>query len=321
MNESPKPVAVWKPVVGWLLVAIAIVGSIVAGMASGSPQVAGYAMGRAYVLTIVIIVVSIFVKRREDPGFKANITLVTGALILGIHAWFGYQAFQAGSVDREFNLAMAESDRIGTAAMQEIAAISAGNVDTPPSANWRPYLEPKTRIELDDASVSLHLRIVELTRRERVRQVEFARESARASLDSDFDIVVDPLRLLDAQERQAALGGMQAYRDYLGGFEERLAASSQRYYADLRELGIPQRSEQDMKAGYDRKVSETVQATRDVIRLELLTLDHAEKIVRLVDAHSASVGLAGGRLAFGDSGAQSEYEELRVQLGLSRSDL
>lgn len=78
---------------GWLLVAIAIVGSFIAGMASGSPQVAGYAMGQAYVLTIVVIVVSIFVKRREDPGFKANITLATGALVLGIHAWFGCQDF------------------------------------------------------------------------------------------------------------------------------------------------------------------------------------------------------------------------------------
>lgn len=215
---------------------------------------------------------------------------------------------------------MAESDRIRNAAMQEIAAISAGDVDALPSADWRPYLEPKSRIELDDASVSLHLRIVELTRRERVRQVEFARESARASLESGFDIVVDPVRLLDAEERRAALGRMQAYRDHLDGFEERLAASSQLYYADLRKLGIPQRSERDMKAGYDRKVSEAVQATRDVIRLELLTLDRAEKMVRLVDAHSASVGLAGGRLTFEDSGAQSEFEELRGQLGLSGSD-
>lgn len=317
MEDSPKPPATWKAVLGWVLVGIAVLGSIVAGLSSGSPGVAGYIIGRAYSWTILIIVVLIFVRRRQSPNFKANVTLVAGALIFGLHAWYGHQGFLAGTEDREFGLAKAETQRIGTAAMQEISAISAGQIDAPPSATWRPYVEPESQVELGDASVPLHLRVVELARRERVRQVEFTRQSARAGLDSGVEIVLDHARLLKPQERRAALVRMEGYRDHLNSFERRLAQSSALYHADLRDLGLPQASEQEIKAGYDRKAAETVESARDMIRQELLTLDQAEKMVQLVESQGESVRLAGGSLKFADFAVQSEYDGLRKELGLA----
>jgi hypothetical protein len=306
-----------KVALGWSLVALAILGSFAICTSAGSSQLVGYAMGGAYTWTILILVAAYFVRRREDADFKANVTLVTGVVVLLVFAWYTRTALEVAHEERETALARPESDRISQAAMQEIAAIAAGSREAPATSTWAPYANPSHPVALDDKAVPLSVRFAELTRRTRARDVEFARDAANAAAESDLTIAVDAVRLVDANQRQLALTHLQAYREIVQSMEPRLAQARAQYFEELTSLGLSKISEAQVREGFERAVAESLPVLQDKVRKTLAAIEKVEALVQLVDDHVKSVRVEGDDIAFSDAAAQSSFDNLREQLGVA----
>jgi hypothetical protein len=275
-------------------------------------------MGPAFVWTLVIFVVAFPVMRREDAAYRANATLLMGVLVLLVFAWYGRAALEVTNVERDVVLARPDIDRISQAAMQEIAAIGTGAFEVPATPEWAPYENPESSIALDDKSIPLKSRLAELTRRARKRDVEFARESVQAAADADFEIVVDTMRLADPDERIAARARLNGYREYIESMEPRFAAANERFLAEIASLGLSRGSESTFKAGYEKSMAEGSSVLRSTVQQTLETIDQAEALIQFVDDHARAMRVEGDELRFPDPAAQSEYDELREQLGIAK---
>ena len=119
-----------SPVFGWLLVVLAMIGGLAVALQSGAnPRLAGYNMGPAFAWTIVAVVVALLAGRRESRERKARIILLTGVVVLGIHAWYAYRTLQVGAEEKAAAAARIESNRISAAAVAEMTAIAQGAID------------------------------------------------------------------------------------------------------------------------------------------------------------------------------------------------
>lgn len=306
-----------KVALGWSLVALAIVGSFVIGASVSSSELVGYAMGGAYIWTIVILLVAYFVKRRKDAAFKANITLVTGVFVLLVFAWYARVGLEVAREERETALARPERDRISQAAVQEMAAIAAGSRDVPATAAWAPYANPSQAVSLDDNAVPLSARFAELTRRARSRDVEFTRDVARAAADSGLTIAADAASLVDTDSRQSARARLKAYREFVQSMEPRVGKARQQFLVDLNSLGLSKFSESQVRQGYERAVSESLPVLQERARDTLAAIETVETLVKLIDDHAQVVRLEGDELVFSDAAVELEFNNLRQQLGVA----
>ncbi len=306
-----------KAALGWSLVALAIVGSFVVGASVSASQLVGYAMGGAYTWTILILVVAYFVKRREDAAFKANVTLVTGVVVVLVFAWYTRVGLDVAREERETALAQPERDRISQAAAQEMAAIAAGSRDVPATPEWAPYAKPAQAVSLDDTSVPLSVRFAELTRRARARDVEFTRDVALAAADSDLTIAADATSLIAADRRHAARARLQAYREFVNSMEPRIGKEREQFLAELTSIGLSKLSESQVREGYERAVTESLPVLQERARSALAAIAKVESLIQLIDDHAQAVRLEGNDVAFSDADVQREFNNLREHLGVA----
>jgi hypothetical protein len=303
-----------KPIYGWLLVVAAVIGGLAVALLSGaSPQLAGYTMGPAFVWTIIAIVAALLAGRRESQERKARIILLMGVLVLGIHAWYAYKAWQVGAEEKAAAAARVASNRISVAAVAEMTAIAQGAIDEVSPA-WQPYAQPNAAVALGDRAIALEDRLVELARRQRLRDVEFSRESARAARDSGMDIVLDSGRLLDPAARDGALQRMDAYGQYLASLESQMTERQGLYLSELRELGLSRASESALRSGYERSIADSAPTMAQSVDQAEQLLATIKNLVLFVSEHAATAKQASDGLQFSESAVQAEYMRRRAEI-------
>jgi uncharacterized membrane protein (UPF0136 family) len=302
------------PKFGWSLVVVAVIGGLIVALQSGAnPQLAGYSMGPAFAWTIIAIVAALLAGRRESRERKARIFLLMGVVVLGIHAWYAYRTWQVGAEEMAVAASRVASDRISAAAVAEMTAIAQGAIDEVSPA-WQPYAEPEAAVALGDRSVALQDRLVELTRRQRLRDVEFSREFARATRDSGMDIVLDSGRLLDPAGRDAALRQMDAYGQYLASLESQMAERHELLRADFRELGLSKATESAGISGHERAIADTAPVMAQMVDQSDQLLAKIKDLVLFASEHAATAKQADDALQFSDAAVQAEYLRRRAEI-------
>jgi hypothetical protein len=242
-------------------------------------RAAGYSSGAGLLLSIVVIVVSIVRARSIDPQRRARSYLAASAIVVALSLWSSFNIFQNARIDREVASARPEINAIMQAAAAEATLINSGQLASTDVSNaWKAYATPASAVEILDRAVPLRLRLVELMRRAKSRELDLAR-ATRAAVDAaDIAGALSPHQLV---------------------------------------LGLPRSSEDEMVGGRVRSVRGSAAAFDQVVQQELQTIDMIQEVIRLVDAHGASAQVADGKLKLSDANAQAQYEATMLRLGFT----
>jgi hypothetical protein len=303
----------------WLLIAFGLCAPLLtAYFTSANMRAAGYSSGAGLLLSIVVIVVSIVRARSIDPQRRARSYLAASAIVVALSLWSSFNIFQNARIDREVASARPEINAIMQAAAAEATLINSGQLASTDVSNaWKAYATPASAVEILDRAVPLRLRLVELMRRAKSRELDLAR-ATRAAVDAaDIAGALSPHQLVSAQGRADSLARLEQYRSFMKSYADRLAALSEQATSDIRALGLPRSSEDEMVGGRVRSVRGSAAAFDQVVQQELQTIDMIQEVIRLVDAHGASAQVADGKLKLSDANAQAQYEATMLRLGFT----
>jgi hypothetical protein len=228
--------------------------------------------------------------------------------------WLAFDAMRIRHVNDEMRAARPEIDRILQAAETEGTLLNAGEVD-PRTASpvWRPYATD-TNTNLSDASIPLRKRFIEMTRRAKGRELSLTRQQQMHVRASNIHRILQPEELIDAATRASALRELPMYRAFLDSYVEKVRDLQRQAEADVRALGLPRSSEQEIIAGFERHSGDTVTAVRQFVDRERSAVSEALRLVNFVDARSRDARLQDGRIIFSSGALQTEYEHIRARL-------
>jgi len=278
---------------------------------------AGYASGTGYLVSIGAIIWVIAQTRSMERERRGRAYLIAAAIVVAVNLWSSFKITQGAGIDREVAAARPQINRIMQLAATEITLIYSGQIaPADVSPGWQPYAtEPA--IELGDATVSLRVRLIEMMRRAKSRELELVRKAREEVDTSGIATALSPERLASVQGRTDSLARIERYRAFMKSYASRLADLSEQALRDIRALGMPRASENEMIEGRTRSIRENAPVFDQFIQQELQLIDSVQGVIRLVDAHGESARVKDGKLMLSDSAAQAEYEAMLSRLGLT----
>ena len=304
-------------IVGWMLITAGLCAPIATlALTHADPHAAGAASGTNYLLSIVAAVLALIQSRKSATEQERRAVPLAGVVVLGLNLWSSYHIVQIAHADREMAAARPEIDRILQAAETEGTLLSSGQLNPRvTTAAWRPYAANANSIDLGDTKTPLRARFIELTRRAKGRELDLARERQTLARASGLATVLEPDELLRAAARYQALHGMPPYREFLDSYSERVRALQRQTETDVHALGLPEVSERELIASFNRHTDETVAAVRTFVDSERNSLNLAMRLVNYIDARVGDARLVDGNIVFNNVSLQIEYDRLRAQLG------
>lgn len=302
-------------VLGYILAAIGFLAPLMAAMLGGANyESAGYTAGPGYLFSIAVLIYTVFAVRKATPEKRGGTILIAGIVVLAINLWFCVRIVEDAGVHREVLASKAEIDRITQAALEEIAAISSGQPDGQVSTEWQRYATPAATIDLANDAIPLRERLIEMTRRGRAREVEFARTMNREVEESGLAYALDPESLLDSQHRADSLRRLERYRQFINSLGDCARKLMEMADTDFKSLKLPTASEQEMLVGRKRRERDDTQQLEAMIASERAVIDQVEALVRFVEAHKSSAQVSNDALEFRDAANQAEFDGMLAQL-------
>lgn len=303
----------------WLLIAFGLCAPILTShFASADMRAAGQAAGTGYLLSIVVIVLSIVRARPIAPERRGRSYLLASAIVVALNLWSSLNIMQAARIDREIASARPQVNAIMHAAAAEATLINSGQMaSADASTGWKTYAAPVQPIEIGDTAVPLRLRFVELMRRAKSRELDLARKTREEVDAADIAGALSPDRLASAQSRAGSIARLEQYRSFMQSYANHLARLSEQAESDIRALGLPRASEEEMIGGRVRSARENAPAFDTFVQQELQTIDMIQGVIRLVDTHGTSAHVEDGKLKLSNAVAQAEYEAMMSRLGLT----
>jgi hypothetical protein len=232
--------------------------------------------------------------------FKARIESATWALlVMGlVTIAVGQETIDDQQAVREFAAANPDIVFMQRVRAQEIFRIVNGGTGQP-SPEVAKLMNPAAPVpKVDDPHVPLHLRIVELWRRDLfATPIELARDTAAIHCEAPQ---LSPEKLLEAEGRAKGLQEIQCERKKLEHYQVGAHNLYKEHEANILTLHLP-------KATQARVVSEAHAATvhedkhlqsDDENALERLRI--AEEYINFIAAHAAGMHVADGRIEFDD---------------------
>jgi hypothetical protein len=248
--------------------------------------------------------------RRLDWRGVALVVVV----VLGLGGWLAFDAMRIRHVTEEMRAARPQIDRILQAAETEGTLLSSGELSPRlTSAVWRPYAAD-TNIDLGDTRIPLRNRFIEMTRRAKARELSLTRELQTRMRASGIRTILQPEELIGTQARARALTEMPRYRAFLDSYVEKVRELQRLAEADVRALGLPRASEQEIIAGFERHSEDTVAAVRQFVQREQNALKAATTLVNFVAVHADDAQSQNGRFVFSNGSLQAEFEQMRAAL-------
>jgi len=305
----------FKGVLGWTLIALGFFAPFLTAMlVSANYGSAGYTAGRGFLISIAVVIYTVFAVRRSTPKGRGRIILVAGIVILAVNLWFCVAIAEEAEIDREVAASKLERDRINQAATAEITAINSLQLDGQESTGWQRYATPEGTIDLGDEAIPLRERLIEMTRRARARDVDSARAMRLAVDESGLAFALDPNRLLDPQGRAESLQGLARYRTFIDSYEDRTREMGEVAGAEIKSLKLPKASEQEALAGLKRREQDNAPRLMAMLAGERTVIDQIESLVRFVDMHGSSAYVVDGALKFPDAADQAEFDRMILEL-------
>lgn len=302
----------------WLLIAVGLSLPLLATyFAAAKMGAAGYESGTGYLVSVGAIIWVTAQMRSTAPGRRGRAYLGVAAIVVAVNLWSSFKIVQGAGIDREIAAARPQINAIMQLAATEVTLINSGQIaPADVSPGWQPY-STAPAIELGDSTVPLRVRFIELMRRAKSRELELVRQ-ARAEVDAaGITTALSPERLASAPDRADSLARIERYRAFMKSYASRLAGLSDQAERDMRALGLPRASEDEMRGGRARSIRDNAAVLERFIEQELQAIDAVQGVIRLVDAHGESARVKDGRLMLSDSAAQAEYEAMLSRLGLT----
>ena len=302
-------------VLGYLLAALGLFAPFITAMLAGANYgSAGYTAGSGYFFSIAVLIYAVFATRKAASAKRGGTILVAGIIVLAVNLWFCVKIAENAGIDHEVVASGAEIDRITGAAMEEMAAISSGQSDGQVSTAWQRYATSAGTIDLGNDDVPLRERLIEMARRGRSRDVEFARTMNREVEKSGLADALDPEGLLNSQQRTDSLRRLEQYRQFINSFGERAQELNDLADADIKSLKLPTAAEQDMLDGRKRRERDDAPRIEAMIASERAVIDQVEALVQFVEAHKTSAHVSNNALKFSDAANQAEFDEMLTRL-------
>ena len=303
--------------IAWLLIALGLFAPVLTTyFAEANRGAAGYASGTGYLISVVTIVGVIVLGRSMARERRVRAYLLASALVVAVNLWSSFNIVQGARIDREITAARPRVNAVMQAAAAEAALISSGQI--PPgelSPGWQPYATATPTIEVSDATIPLGVRFIELMRRAKARELDLTR-TLRDEVDaSGISTALSSDQLIGAEGRADSLAGIERYRTFIRSYLERLDRLRDLAVADIRALGLPRASEEEMIGGLVRSGENA--AFEEFVELELQTIASIEAVVRFVDARAEAARVEDGQLYFSDPATQTDYEAVISRLGLA----
>jgi hypothetical protein len=153
-----------------------------------------------------------------------------------------------------------------------------------------------------------------MTRRAKARELSLSRELQTRLRASGVRTILQPEQLMGVETRAQALTEMPRYRAFLDLYVGKVRDLQRQAEADVRALGLPRSSEQEIIAGFERHSDDTVAAVRQFVERERSAVKAATALVSFVDARADDARLQNGRIVFSNGSLQTEYEHIRSAL-------
>lgn len=300
--------------IAWLLMVLGFCTPLLTMyFAEASPGAAGYAAGSGWFLSIIAIVGVNVLGRSMARERRVRAYLIASALVVALNSWSCFRIVQGTHIDQEVLAARPRVNIIIQAAAAEAALISSGQI--PPgewSPNWQPYATATPPIEMTDMTIPLSMRLIEFTRRAKGRELDLAR-TLRNELDaSGINSALSSDRLIAADGRANSLVGIQRFRTFMRSYRERIDSLGDLLVSEIRTLGVPRASEQQMIGGVARAGENT--AVNAFVARELQTIASIEAVIQFVSAHADAARVQDGRVYFSDPTTQTDFEAVISRL-------
>jgi hypothetical protein len=294
--------------VAWTLIAAAVITPPIVAYFTGATS---YQVGSRGAIGWIFIALAAFTAHRVtryESAHQKTIALWAAVLIaVGIAGFASYRAVRAAAIDAEV-VAAGVDMKATTEASIRIAHWLADHPDealenSPAFGTVRP-----AGIDLKDHRLPLHDRMLEFSRRARLRDLETtaALNSAiyRSNVRRPAAFVIS---VADVARRPAALSALESARtlvaDTLPSVERSVAAG----LADIDALGLPDEQRLDMRGGFERSANTTLPALKVQMDEVAKTLNDLDAVAKFIEA-APDARLRDGKLVFVRPQTQAEFE-------------
>ncbi|HZF14630.1 MAG TPA: hypothetical protein VE046_01680 [Steroidobacteraceae bacterium] len=284
----------------WLVIAASIVAPFLVLHSQGaSPVTVGYDGSRFLLAMIAVVVVAALIFRREAPMTR-TLALWSAALIcLGLAAWSSFGGAQSASIEQEIAAARPKIDRLRKLVREENARLGSGTTQAP-SPDFQAFVEraPPGAPELSDTSRPLGERLQELTRREGLTTVRLQRDfMRRLAATSDPDAFTYE-SLADDARRLASLAKLQSQRETMDWWYGQALALSAQNEADIRQLGMPATSTDEMLRGARRAQDEATPQLKAIVESRKSMIAAQEDAIKFAGDRTKSMRQNGPSIVF-----------------------
>ena len=238
--------------------------------------------------------------------FRAGAYLISfacGSVFSAIPVWSAVQrTSQDAAAEQEFTLARSELIRMAGLLQNELARLLS---DSPvaPSPELAALIGDGSihHPRLDDASIPLHLRLVERQRLAGISGVEWARTAAGHCELPDFS----PAQLVDASFRQHMQAVLQCRRQELDRYQLGVHKMNKANEATVLELKLPPFTQAAMMSQARAATNKQDADLAQVYKSRRAMYQSVDDLLRFVDAHAHEVHFTNNQLTF-DKDADSK---------------
>jgi len=232
--------------------------------------------------------------------FRIYVALIALAAMSPVRSIFAGEVHTAEDAAAEHEIAIAtpvviHMNRVLEAEMKRLLWGTGG----PPSPEITRYLDGPSlqRIDIGDVRVALHVRFIEIQRREFVAGIALAKATTAGNCGSPSP---GPDQLLDAELRAKVLTAVKCHQNALDQFKSGMHKVNQDYESMLLALNLPPYTQEKMLAqAHASTVRQDAEISADYANRRKILQANADLLTYL-DAHAAHAHYVNNQLLFDD---------------------